>query len=75
LVTFFTNRFQDIHHLEIYKSAFNILGEYSEDPIKSFNQIKKAVGNLPLEQDKVKHEEEHKQMVKTIILPDGTYGT
>ena len=70
--------------------ALWILGEFSaqksiEDSILS---IKKAIGSLPLEDDKPAHpigaspEEEKKAeapvkkvKVKTIILPDGTYGT
>ncbi|CAD8103287.1 unnamed protein product [Paramecium primaurelia] len=77
IVTALSNRFLDIHHMELYKATFTILGDYSVNPIRSFNQIKKAIGNLPLEHDKVvaKQEDENKQVVKTVILPDGTYGT
>ncbi|CAD8125535.1 unnamed protein product [Paramecium sonneborni] len=75
IVTALSNCFLDIHHMELYKATFTVLD--SVNPIKSFNQIKKAIGNLPLEHEKVvaKQEDENKQVVKTVILPDGTYGT
>jgi hypothetical protein len=30
------------------------LGEFTEDPMSTFNQIKRAIGSLPLEMEKPK---------------------
>ena len=63
------------------------MGEYAEGSSISslFLEIKKSVGSLPIEPEKkkIKDEEENKDeeqkekkvKIKTIILPDGTYGT
>lgn len=66
----------------MFKSSLTVLGqlENPEDAIKAFNEIKRAIGSLPLEVEKPKTNEpeerkESKPKVKTVILPDGTYGT
>lgn len=71
------------------KVSLWLLGEFSEPHVveNSIACIKKAIGSLPLEEEKHQpnqmNEEESKKSeisvkkirVKTIILPDGTYGT
>lgn len=84
------NRLSDIAHFSLIKAGLWVLGEFSspENVEGSLNSIKKAIGSLPLEEEKQQPnqtttEEEAKKnenpvkkiKVKTIILPDGTYGT
>lgn len=66
----------------MYKSALSVLGGLTngEEAVRAFNEIKRAIGSFPLEQEKPKSSEpeekkEIKVKVKTVILPDGTYGT
>lgn len=83
-------RLSEIQNLELIKASIWILGEFSTDfetTEKSINSIKIAIGSLPLEDDKItkenaKEDENNKKdqttkkiRYKTIILPDGTYGT
>jgi len=88
-VNHFQQKLHEINALPLLKVALWILGEFSSELSieESIICIKKAIGSLPLEDDKPQHsanEEETKKnetvtvkkiKVKTIILPDGTYGT
>jgi hypothetical protein len=51
-----------------------------DDAVRAFNEIKRAIGSFPLELPKSggpepEEKKETKPRVKTVILPDGTYGT
>lgn len=87
-VQHFHTKLHEINAVGLIKVGLWILGEFSCEATNenSINCIKKAIGSLPLEEDKpqaVGTEEEKKVeantvkkvKVKTIILPDGTYGT
>lgn len=80
----------EINQIPLLKVSLWILGEFSSSDLieGSLIAIKKAIGTLPLEEEKTPivnqtSEEETKKnevnikkiKVKTIILPDGTYGT
>jgi len=89
LLTKIINNFEDINCVEIIQSCLWILAEYSTDlkTIKRvFDLIMKNIGdlNLYLQQDldtnsdNVSNKQtssEKKVITKTVILPDGTYGT
>ena len=83
-------KLSEMQNLDLIKVGVWILGEFSTDyetTEKSINSIKIAIGSLPLEDDKImkenaKEEDNTKKeqitkkiRYKTIILPDGTYGT
>lgn len=80
--------FEDIRSYLIIRIALWILGEYAstQDEIdKAFLTIKKNIGSLPLlkeEDDEFKEETKGdtassgpRVITKTVILPDGSYGT
>lgn len=84
------SKLNEISQIPLLKVSLWILGEFSNNDLieGSLLSIKKAIGSLPLEEEKVPivnqtNEEEAKKSeantkkirVKTIILPDGTYGT
>jgi len=82
-------KINEINSFPLIKVALWILGEFSTQITfeESIISIKKAIGSLPLEDERAQtqqtNEEENKKSevvtkrvkVKTIILPDGTYGT
>ncbi len=79
--------FEDIRSYLIIRIALWIIGEYActQDEIdKAFITIKKNIGSLPLlkEEDELKEETKGdaassgpRVITKTVILPDGSYGT
>ena len=79
--------FEDIRSPLVIRVALWIIGEYahSQSEIdKAFNTIKRNIGSLPLtkiggndkkEELKTGDENGPKVITKTIILPDGSYGT
>lgn len=81
------SNFNQIKSHLVIRVALWILGEYAQDTEeigKAFNKIKSNVGSLPIypvptaniEESEKKEEEKGPQMVtKTVILPDGSYGT
>ena len=85
------SRFSEFHHITIIKTVLWIVGEFSQDENveANLNNLKRAIGPLPLEPEKKnpahQHEDEEakekqkaveqKIRVKTVSLPDGTYGT
>ena len=86
IVQYCLNKFNDIQSFLISKIILWSIGEYldtKEEVLQAFEIIKKSIGNLPFEQEKkftqnneVSVEENKKQVrTKTVILPDGTYGT
>ncbi len=90
IISNFQIKLPEIQNLELIKVGVWVLGEFSTDyetTEKSINSIKIAIGSLPLEDDKLtkenpkeedntkKEQTAKKIRYKTIILPDGTYGT
>lgn len=78
--------FEDIRSHLVIRVALWIIGEYAtnENEVeKAFETIKKNIGSLPLLKPDEEKEEDSKQqqnagpkvITKTIILPDGSYGT
>ena len=56
----FIHQFYEIQHIRIFKCALWVLGEYCgpEECTHAFNEIKKAIGSLPLENIVVTAEEQ-----------------
>ena len=86
IVQYCLNKFNDIQSSLILKIILWSIGEYldtKQEILEAFEIIKKSIGNLPFEQERriiqnseVSVEENKKQVrTKTVILPDGTYGT
>ena len=72
--------FMEINSPTVYRTALWILAEFAEDPEKAANCILNAIGEGPYFNKKEKVEvyetkEDTERMHKTVILPDGTYGT
>jgi len=75
--------FEDIRSHLVIRAALWIVGEYASSPKdveKAFETIKRNVGALPLFKEGDQTAEEAKAggpkvITKTIILPDGSYGT
>lgn len=77
------NVFGQIKAHLVIRVALWIIGEYAEslpEVTQAFNTVKKNVGSLPIfqeqEQPETKQETNQPKIVtKTVILPDGSYGT
>ena len=56
----FIHQFYEIQHIRIFKCALWVLGEYCgrDECTHAFNEIKKAIGSLPLENIVVTAEEQ-----------------
>jgi coatomer subunit beta len=75
--------FDDINNAEILQSCIWLLAEYAKDietQMSVFDMIMKNIGDLNLELVETKKTisdkpQEKKIITKTVILPDGTYGT
>ena len=73
--------FPEINSPSVYRTALWILAEFSEDPPKAVSCILAAIGDGPYFNKKEKVEsfenskEDTERVHRTIILPDGTYGT
>ncbi|KRX00780.1 Armadillo-type fold [Pseudocohnilembus persalinus] len=85
LVQRIIERFYDIQNQQIYKGALWIIGEHAQGEliIQALDQIKESIGSLPLvlqkqpeqnEKSSTEQQVEKKVKVKTVILPDGSYG-
>ena len=85
LLEILTSKLCEIHSEFLIKSILWILGVYSHDIFieKTIHQLKKFIGSLPIEEKKKNLTEEEEELkkkqkkprIKTIILPDFTYGT
>jgi coatomer subunit beta len=77
------NVFGQIKAHLVIRVALWIIGEYAEslpEVTQAFNTVKKNVGSLPIyqehEQPETKQESNQPKIItKTVILPDGSYGT
>lgn len=72
--------FPEINSPSVYRTALWILSEFSEDPARAITCILNAIGEGPYFNKKEKVEvyeskEDTEKVHRTIILPDGTYGT
>lgn len=72
--------FAEINSAAVYRTALWIFSEFAEDADKTINCILHSIGESPYFNKKEKTEvfevkEESERAHKTVILPDGTYGT
>lgn len=72
--------FSEINSPTVYQTALWILAEFSDEPEKAINCILNSIGEGPYFNKKEKTipteiKEDTERIHKTIILPDGTYGT
>ncbi|CAG9313965.1 unnamed protein product [Blepharisma stoltei] len=73
--------FAEISSAQVYRSALWMLSEYTKDPAKTIVLILNTIGEGPFinKRERIAHTEavkdEQEQIHRTVILPDGTYGT
>jgi coatomer subunit beta len=72
--------FGEIVSASVYRTALWILSEFSEDSEKAINCILSSIGEGPYfnkkeRNDTIEIQDPGQKSQKTIILPDGTYGT
>lgn len=87
IVQYCISRFNEIQNTQILKIILWSFGEYIDTPLQvneCLNLIKLAIGTVPFEVERKRDEiingkpEEQKKpqaRIRTVILPDGTYGT
>jgi len=72
--------FSEIKTSTVYRTVMWMMAEHSEDPKRSINCILSAVGERPFinkreRAQQTENQTEEQNVHRTVILPDGTYGT